>query len=115
VFGSLCPNEFTLSVLIILMQRGWFTFLVVTVLLSLFIVVGTFQNYSVLAPFYKTAPTMTNLKNVTKAFSFLACLVVKKNISSLPSRRQNFSWLARFSAFFFYNLFLCMSTSAQKV
>ena len=34
VFGSLCSNEFTLSVLIILMQRGWFTFLVVAVLLS---------------------------------------------------------------------------------
>ena len=31
VFGSLCPNECTLSVLIILMQRGWFTFLVVAV------------------------------------------------------------------------------------
>ena len=65
VFGSLCPNECTLSVLIILMQRGWFTFLVVAVLLSLFIVVGTFQNYSVLAPVYKTAPTMTTIKNVT--------------------------------------------------
>ena len=32
---------------------------------SALVVVGTFQNYSMLAPFYKTAPTMTNLKNVT--------------------------------------------------
>ena len=45
------------------LQR-WLTFLVVAVLLSLLMVVGTFQNYRVLSPVYKSTPTMTNITYV---------------------------------------------------
>jgi len=60
MFGSLCSNEFTLPVLTISIaalahiSRRRSALVIV-------MVVGTFQNFSVLSPVYKSTPTMTKI------------------------------------------------------